>query len=82
MRERVFWKGFLHGFKEFSQTLALVINTFLLAIVYLVGVGLTALCAKMVHKHFLERKVNRKQPSYWSDLLIKTKVYKEYGRQF
>ena len=75
-----FFEGFRKGMKNFGYNIALIINTILLTLVYLIGVGLTSIFAKIVKKHFLEMKLSKS--SYWSDLNLKKKPIEEYYRQF
>lgn len=76
-----FFNGFRVGMKDFSHGIALIINSFLLAIVYFIGVGFTAIFAKLFRKHFLDMKLSKKE-TYWSDLNLKKKSMEEYYRQF
>ncbi len=72
--------GFREGMKDFGQVIALIINSVLLTIVYFIGVGFTAVFAKLFRKHFLDMKLSKK--TYWSDLNLKKKPIEEYYRQF
>jgi len=72
-------KDFKKGMTEFSHNIIIIVNTILLLAVYLIGVGLTSLTAKLSKKHFLETK---KEKTYWSNLNLKNKPIKEYYRQF
>ncbi len=76
-----FFKGLRKGMQNFGHDIALIINTILLTFVYLIGVGLTSLFAKLFRKHFLETKLSKKD-SYWSDLNLKKKPMEDYYRQF
>jgi len=55
-----FYRGFKRGMRIFGENIALIINTFLLTIVYLIGVGLTSILAKITGKHFLDTKLSKK----------------------
>lgn len=82
MRElKQFFGGFKKGMGNFGQNIALIINTTLLFFVYIIGVGFTAMIAKIFGKHFLETKLSKKD-SYWSDLKLKKKSIEKYYRQF
>jgi len=82
MRElKQFFRGFKKGMGNFGYNISLIINTILLTFVYLIGVGLTSIFAKIFGKHFLEEKSPKKE-SYWSDLKLKKKPIEEYYRQF
>lgn len=77
-----FFSGFKKGMYDFGQNIAIIINSALLLIVYLVGIGLTSIFAKVFGKHFLETKISKKRETYWSDLNIKKKPIETYYRQF
>lgn len=78
---RQFYRGFKKGMRDFGQNIALIINTILLSFVYLIGVGLTSIVAKIFRKHFLDMKLH-KDGTYWSKLNLKKKSINEYYRQF
>ena len=78
---RQFFRGFKKGMINFGQGIALIINSILLTFVYLLGVGLTSIVAKLSRKHFLDMKLSKKN-SYWSDLGLKKKPLRDYYRQF
>ena len=80
-RSKRFFNGFKKGMRKFGNYISLIINTTLLTFVYLIGVGLTSIFAKIIGKHFLEMKISKKS-TYWSDLNLKKKPIKEYYRQF
>lgn len=77
-------KGFIDGFKEgqknFGESIAVIINSVLLSIVYFVGVGLTSIIAKLLGRNFLGLEF--KEGTYWEDLNLGKKERKEYYRQF
>ncbi|MBW2984869.1 hypothetical protein KY361_07140 [Candidatus Woesearchaeota archaeon] len=77
-----FFKGFKEGMHSFGSNVTAIINSSLLTIVYLIGVGLTSIFAKLFGKHFLDIKLAKKKNSYWSDLDLKKKPIDEYYRQF
>ncbi len=77
-----FLNGFKKGTKRFGENINIIINTALLSFVYLVGIGLTNIAARIKKKHFLETKIDPKKASYWSDLNMGKKQMKEYYRQF
>ena len=79
---RQFFKGLKKGIHNFGQCIAIIINSVLLSIVYLLGVGLTSIFAKLSNKHFLDVMPSKKKDSYWSDLNLKKKSIGEYYKQF
>lgn len=76
-----FFRGFKKGNELFGDTIAALVNTFLLTIVYVLGVGLTSIFAKIVQKKFLNIREEKIQ-SYWKDINLTTKEINEYYRQF
>ena len=76
-----FFKGIKKGMGEFGYNIVLIMNTALLSFVYLIGVGLTFITAKIFGKHFLGTKLSKKE-TYWSDLNLKKKKFEDYYRQF
>jgi len=76
-----FFKGFKKGFEEFGYSIMIVINSFFLSVVYLIGVEITSLTGKLIGKRFLETDLSEKN-TYWSDLNLKRKSIEEYYRQF
>lgn len=75
-----FFKGFTEGTRSFTETIAVIINTFLLSLAYFIGIGITSIIAKFSGKHFLEKKF--RQNTYWEGSNIKKKKIEEYYRQF
>ena len=71
----LFWHEFKNGMKLFGDTLAAIVNSFLLLIVYIVGVGITSIVAKISNKHFLQK--NLEEESYWDNLDINEKSIEE-----
>ena len=75
---RLFFDGMIGGFKTFSSGVVNIVNLILLLIVYLLGVGLTSLVAKIFNKHFLDiahRTRSSRIKSYWKDKKQETKDY-------
>jgi hypothetical protein len=77
-----FLKGLKEGQKLFGETIAIIINSLLLTIVYFVGVGLTSIIAKLFRKSFLDLKLEKNSKTYWSELNLSKKPLEEYYRQF
>lgn len=82
MNDKGFFQGFYKGIKSFGENISILVNSILLTIVYLVGVGLTSLCAGFADKNFLEKEISPEKKSYWSELDIRKKTLEEYYRQF
>ena len=77
-----FLKGLKKGQKKFGENISIIINSILLSFVYFIGVGLTAITAKIVRKRFLDLEMDKICKTYWSELNIIKKPLKEYYRQF
>ncbi len=77
-----FYKGFRKGFTNFGHNIGLVVNSVLLLIVYVLGVGFTSICAKLAGKRFLDTEILEDADTYWHDLDLKKKPEEEYYRQF
>ena len=75
-----FWLGFKEGQKLFGENIAVIINSILLTFVYILGVGLTSIFAKIFNKHFLDLTINKE--TYWTSLNLSKKPMEEYYRQF
>ncbi len=69
------------GFHAFGRSISTVVNTMLLGMVYVIGIGAAAVIARMRQKHFLDMAIDRRA-SYWLDLDLKKKPREEYDRQF
>ena len=78
---KMFFIGLRRGIKSFGDGIAVIVNSVLLLVVYIIGVGLTSIIAKASGKRFLDMKTNNEK-TYWSDLDLKTKSREEYYRQF
>lgn len=76
-----FLKYFKKGMEEFGHTIAIVINSILLSIVYFVGIGITSLIAKLIGKRFLEEELNDSK-TYWENLNLGRNKLEAYYRQF
>jgi len=74
-------KGFRNGIKKFGEDIAVLVNTALLTIVYIIGIGITSIFARIFRKKFLDLKIENKE-SYWENLNLKTKSIESYYRQF
>ena len=79
--ETVF-KGFKKGMQDFGHNITIIINSILLSIVYIIGIGLTSIIAKIFKKSFLDTKISKEKKSYWSELNLKKKSLDKYYRQF
>lgn len=72
--------SFLKGFKEQGENISILVNSILLFIVYIVGIGITSLILKLFRKEFLSMK--KYDESYFEDLNLGKKEYDEYLKQY
>ncbi|USN45017.1 MAG: hypothetical protein H6502_03055 [Candidatus Woesearchaeota archaeon] len=77
-----FLLGFKKGFKLFSENIALIVNVVLLTFVYVIGIGITSLVAKLFGKHFMAMRLDKKKKTYWEKLELKKESMDSYYRQF
>lgn len=82
MTFHIFYKSFILGMREFGQCISVIINSLLLLCVYIVGVGLTSIYAKLTKKNLLNNKLLKRQKSYWFNTNIGNKSTASYYRQF
>ncbi|RJQ17634.1 hypothetical protein C4573_01500 [Candidatus Woesearchaeota archaeon] len=59
---KAFLRGVKKGFRMFAEGISSLINTALLSVVYLAGVGITSMVARIMKKEFLDIK---RKKSYW-----------------
>ncbi len=78
---KLFIKGLKIGLTEFGHNISRIINSLLLTIAYILGVGLTSIFAKIKKKHFLETNFTQEK-TYWTELNLKKKPLEKYTRQF
>lgn len=79
---RWFFKGVKDGMHRFGLDIATLVNTILLSLAYFIGVGITAIIAKLAKKKFLETKLNPRAKTYWNNLNIKKRHIDEHYKQF
>ena len=76
-----FFSGLKGGQKSFGETIGIIVNSLLLTMVYVIGIGLTSIIGKIVGKKFLGLKPEKKE-TYWENLYLGKKKFGEYFRQF
>jgi len=81
-KTREFIEGYKEGQKLFGETIASIINSLLLTIVYFIGVGLTSIFSRIFGKRFMDINIDKSSSSYWTDLNLNKKEKREYLRQF
>ena len=72
---------FKQGFMYFSKTISSVVNFVLLFIIYIFGIGVVSIIAKICGKHFIKYSYN-KDITYWEELNLGKKYYDEYKKEF
>ena len=77
-----FIKGLWKGQKLFGEVIAGLINFVLLSIVYILGVGGTAIVAKISKKRFLDINLDKSKKTYWQELNLGKKEKEDYYKQF
>lgn len=82
MALKIFFNGLKTGFKEFGESINKTVNTLLLSITYIFGVGSVYLIAKLQKKKLLDLKVEKNKETYYNGLMLSKKSKKEYYRQF
>jgi len=81
MKGKEFIQGLRNGFEEFAKLITNIINFILLLIAYFLGIGPTAILAKIRKKQFLDTKKEERE-SYWVKEEIKKEEKRRYYRQF
>ena len=79
---RDYFLSFRKGMELFGSCINTFINSVLLLIVYILGIGLTSIISKITGKKFLDTKLDKNAKSYWVDLNLSTQKINEYYRQF
>lgn len=74
--------SFKRGMNFFGQIISNLINSILLLIVYVIGVGITSIVAKTFKKKFLNMRLDFKAETYWEELGLSKRPIEEYYRQF
>ncbi len=79
----LFFKGFYAGMKKFGSNIVNIINFVLLIPVYIIGIGLSAIIAKIMGKKFLNmKKFDKKIKTYWLDKEKKKSNLEDSYKQF
>ncbi len=70
------------GMKNFGDLIGAIVNFTLLFVAYILGIGPTAILAKIKNKHFLNLKMSKSAKTYWLDLPSRIVKKEDYYRQF
>lgn len=77
-----FFCGFAVGFREFGHSFANAVNCALLFVVYVFGVGVTKVVARLFKRRFLDSNVNEDGASFWGALNFDSRSIQNFYRQF
>ena len=72
-------KNFYSGMKLFGENIVIIVNSILLLIVYIIGVGFTKIIVLMMRKSLIDTKLSAS--SYWKPINLK-KDLDSFYRQF
>lgn len=73
--------GLKKGLHFLGDTLRTIINSILAGVTYIVGVGLVSIVGRLVHKEFMEMKLEPEWTSYWKKVEMPGDKA-DYYRQF
>jgi len=79
---KVFFSEFNEGMQLFGKKVSIFINTTLLIFVYVFGIGLSSIIAKVFNKHFLKLSIGTKKTSYWEDSNMTKEELREFLKQY
>jgi hypothetical protein len=79
---KIFLKGIKSGQRKFGESVAALINSLLLSLVYFFGVGITFIFSKILNKSFLDLKLEKSRKSYWEELNLSKENIEKYYKQF
>ncbi len=82
MTSHHFFHAVKRGVTSFGETISVIVASVLLLVVYVVGVGVTSIVAKVFGKHFLDTRVSEEKKTYWVDISSKSDSLDECYRQF
>ena len=77
-----FFNGFKEGNKKFTENISSITNSIFLFLVFVFGIGITSIFSKFLQKKFLDLKIEKSIPSYWSTINLNKKSLQDYYRQF
>ena len=78
----LFFKGFKIGMKNFESNISIIVNSFLLLLVYFIGVGVTSIFLRIFNKSLIQKNIPNNSKTYWGELNLKKNPFDEYYRQF
>jgi hypothetical protein len=78
---RVFFRDFKVGFRSFGESIVTLINSLLLVIVYIFGVGISSLFMGKKRKQLLDMAIDKTCTTYWKTTPLSKESDSHY-RQF
>ncbi|MBU1118954.1 hypothetical protein KKH43_03680 [Patescibacteria group bacterium] len=75
-----FFKNYKKGLHFFGESISAIVSSVLLTFVYIVGVGCTAVVARVARKRFIDYNLDKK--TFWKEVDSREKTKEEYLRQF
>ena len=79
---KLFFNQIKLGFKEFGEVLSFLINTLLLFLVFVLGIGIIAIIAKLLKKKFLDLYPDKNLKSYWVSKVNRNKNLEDSVKPF
>lgn len=79
---RLLFKGIYEGLGVFGRIVGGIINFFLLLVVFIFGVGLVSLIAKLFGKRFLYLGWDSSAKSYWTESPALKRKKEDYFKPF
>lgn len=70
------------GFRDFGMTINQLVVTITLIAVYIIGIGISAVLARLLKIHLLDLSVSPNKESYWTKLNLSVKPLQSYLRQY
>lgn len=77
-----FTKDFKKGAMNFGNDLSALINCVILLFLYILGIGFSAILARLLRKTFFETKPSKAKKTYWLDFESRSKDTENYYQQF
>ncbi len=78
---KLLFEGFKTGFKEFGYFISNILNSIMLLITFIFGIGLVSIYNKIKKKKFLKMNFNNEK-SYWQDKKNRNKTLEDSLKPF
>ena len=79
---QLLFSGIYAGLGKFGSIVSSIINLIFLFIVFVLGIGVVSLIAKLVGKKFLTIKMDKKLNTYWQDTIMTKRKKEDYLKPF